>query len=72
MLSLLKIAEALLSLWVSKEKDKYNSQVLEQKEIWFAEFNKPKAQRNNDKMDRARIKLSMIVDALTNQILLNK
>lgn len=71
-LSILGIIQAVLSIWESKEKDKYNSQVLELKRVWLEEFNKPRGERDNGVMDNAEIELRMVMDALTNQILLQR
>lgn len=67
-LSLLGIAELLLTLWVSKEKDKYNSELKRLREQYEIEINKPDELFNDAAVDYLERQLCIVADALTAQI----
>jgi len=69
--AILGIASALLSLWVHKEKDKYNSKLLALKEAYYAEKNKPEAERDFAVLDNLEFEIVLFANALENQVRLN-
>lgn len=61
--SLVKALAAGLSLWESKEKTKYQDQLIELKEKYREEFNKPVGERSNAALDDIRFELCLLGNA---------
>lgn len=68
----LSLAEKLLSLWVSKEKDKYNAKLVALKEAYWLEKNKPEEVRDFAVIDNLEFEIILFAQALQTQIELNK
>lgn len=66
--TILSLAENLLALWVSKEKDKYNAKLVELKQAFYAEKNKPEAERDFAVIDNLRFEIQLFADALATQV----
>lgn len=66
--ALLGIAEALLSIWAHKEKDKYNAKLKQLRADYYAEINKPDDKRSDAVLDNLEFELRITADALAAQV----
>lgn len=68
---ILALADKVLALWVSKEKDKYNAKLLQLKTDYYAERNKPEEERDFALIDNLEFEIQVTANALITQVSLN-
>jgi hypothetical protein len=61
--SIIKLLEVGLSLWLSKEKTKYQDKFLKLKREYYEEFNKDPAVRSDAVLDNVRFELRILADS---------
>jgi hypothetical protein len=62
--AILGIAEAALSIWSSKLKQKYIDKVENLKREYYAEINKPREERDNAALDNLEFELRLTIASL--------
>lgn len=66
--SLITMIGAFLTVWAEKEKHKYVDQLLQIKTDWYAEFNKPLAERNTAVLDNLEQQLRILSETLASAV----
>ena len=66
--SLIEVLEAGLSIWESKEKNKYVENLMKLKRQYYAEINKPFPDRNNATLDNIEFQLRLLSKGFSSRI----
>lgn len=66
--AILGVLQAGLSLWGGLEKDKYLSKLLNLREQYYAEFNKPSDQRSDAVLDNLEFELRLLANGFATSV----
>lgn len=66
--ALIQLLSSALSIWDSKEKTKYQDQLIDLKTRYYEELKKPENRVDDAVLDDIRIRLCILVDSFTAQI----
>jgi len=66
--AIFKALAAGLSIWEHKEKNKYKKKVLDLKQEYYEEYNKPDSERDDAVLDNIRFELHSIVEIFSSEI----